>query len=327
MNEGSSLGQQFSWTEQFTVNLSDLSNQIHTSFSLEELNRLCFDLGINHEDLEGSTLPAKAQSLTEYCDRRGRLPDLVNALKLARPNVSWAEATIAGPDQGNSTAQERDSQANASQDSSHRDIRSFWIGAIAGAIVISALSLALYFFVFEQPPGLDRYLTPVKAYSFNNTDEPLEVRKAQPEFVTGLSFSDTNQPDRSLEVGLNLPESAWGEAISSFAGGICAPIDKENPIDAVSAIVRAPRGINTLAAIFYASDGDEYFFSGTTQLEQDKWTPVFWGTKFGHSGDGWNDWDGLGAKEICLWVASDKPFEGTVQIDDLIIHQKKLIVD
>ena len=315
MNEGPSQKQQFSWTEQFTVNLRDLSSQIYESFNLEELENLCFNLDIKYGDIEGKTRIAKARSLTTYCKRQGKLPDLVKACKLARPKVSWAELNIVSLDQ------------EVSQGSSQRDFRTFWISAIAGVIFAGAIALAWYFFVLERPSGLDRYLETIVEYSFDNPDKPLGISEAQPDFVIGISQIETNPSDWSIEVKLDLPEVTPGEPISSFAGGICVPIDKEVPIDAVSSILRAPKGVNTLTAILYATVGEEHYFNEFTKLEQDKWTPVFWGAKFGYFGDKWSDWDGKGATEVCLWVASDEPYKGLVQIDDVIIYQKKQIVE
>ena len=49
-------------------------------FNLEELKTLCFELGVDHEALDGSTKQAKARELILYMSRHGRLLDLVASL-------------------------------------------------------------------------------------------------------------------------------------------------------------------------------------------------------------------------------------------------------
>lgn len=55
------------------------------SFSYQELDSLCFDMGIDFESLEGDTKDAKAQHLTMYCYRHNRLPSLIGWIKIRRP--------------------------------------------------------------------------------------------------------------------------------------------------------------------------------------------------------------------------------------------------
>lgn len=64
-----------------------IRNALRDRFSAEELRTLCFDLGINHEDLPGDTKPAKAQQLVEYVERRGQTDRLVAAIRSARGPV------------------------------------------------------------------------------------------------------------------------------------------------------------------------------------------------------------------------------------------------
>jgi len=57
-------------------------------FSLGELRTLCFDLGIDYEDLEGGSKQGKALALVQYAQRHNRYPDLVNAIRQARPHLN-----------------------------------------------------------------------------------------------------------------------------------------------------------------------------------------------------------------------------------------------
>ena len=73
------------------MSLPILRDLLAHHFSHEELRGLCFDLGLEYEDLPGETRPGRAQSLIEYCLRRGRLPDLHRRCTELRPQVAWPE--------------------------------------------------------------------------------------------------------------------------------------------------------------------------------------------------------------------------------------------
>lgn len=51
---------------------------------MEELETLCFQLGVHYEDLQGETREAKARELVEYMQRNGRLPELHDVLARER---------------------------------------------------------------------------------------------------------------------------------------------------------------------------------------------------------------------------------------------------
>ncbi len=57
-------------------------------FSLEELQALCFELGLDWDDLAGGTRGAKARELIGFLRRRERLDALVDAIRRARPDVA-----------------------------------------------------------------------------------------------------------------------------------------------------------------------------------------------------------------------------------------------
>ncbi len=81
-----------------SVDLTALREDIVRAFSLEDLRTLCADITqalrrdgkdelISLDLLEGSGLRAKAQSLGEYCERRGYFSYLITAVCKARPNL------------------------------------------------------------------------------------------------------------------------------------------------------------------------------------------------------------------------------------------------
>lgn len=58
-------------------------------FNLSELQTLCFELGIDFDDLGGEGKMNKARELISYLDRHGRLPELVQILRQQRPQMAW----------------------------------------------------------------------------------------------------------------------------------------------------------------------------------------------------------------------------------------------
>ena len=72
-----------------TIDLNGLRSGLIRYFSLSELHDLCFELGIDFDDLGGASKADKARELISYLDRRGRLPELVRILRQQRPHVAW----------------------------------------------------------------------------------------------------------------------------------------------------------------------------------------------------------------------------------------------
>jgi Effector-associated domain 7 len=56
-------------------------------FSNSDIDSLCFELGIDDEQLRGQTKDEKARSLVKYVEQRGRLADLKQLMRVARPNL------------------------------------------------------------------------------------------------------------------------------------------------------------------------------------------------------------------------------------------------
>jgi hypothetical protein len=55
-------------------------------YSFEEIQDLVFRLGLDHEDIPGANKSAYARELVGYMQRRGRVPELVAALRVDRPH-------------------------------------------------------------------------------------------------------------------------------------------------------------------------------------------------------------------------------------------------
>lgn len=72
-----------------------LHHNLAKYFSVEELRDLSFDLGVEYDSLPGEGKEAKTRELVDYLERRGRIPDLVEAGRRLRPRISWEEDTSA----------------------------------------------------------------------------------------------------------------------------------------------------------------------------------------------------------------------------------------
>jgi hypothetical protein len=69
--------------------LTELRQTLAAHFDEGELRTLCFDLGIDYDDLPGAGRANKARELVAYLDRRGRISELVRICERLRPRVSW----------------------------------------------------------------------------------------------------------------------------------------------------------------------------------------------------------------------------------------------
>ena len=69
------------------MDLPKLRDILVTYFNDNELRNLCYDLGIDYENLGGDAKSGKARELVDYCRRYDRLPDLEAACRRLRPNA------------------------------------------------------------------------------------------------------------------------------------------------------------------------------------------------------------------------------------------------
>lgn len=64
---------------------------IESYFSIEEIDDLAFNMGINPERIAGETIGERARGLVIIADNKGRLPGLLNECRKERPHVDWPE--------------------------------------------------------------------------------------------------------------------------------------------------------------------------------------------------------------------------------------------
>jgi hypothetical protein len=69
------------------VDARKLREAMSTAFNKSDFIVLCFDLGVEYENLEGDTLPLKMLSLIKYHQQRGIFSQLVEKVIRERPNL------------------------------------------------------------------------------------------------------------------------------------------------------------------------------------------------------------------------------------------------
>jgi hypothetical protein len=69
----------------------ELRRILTAGFDLSALRVLCFDVGIDHEDLPSETKTDMARELVAYCVRHGRISKLVETGRRLRPDIRWED--------------------------------------------------------------------------------------------------------------------------------------------------------------------------------------------------------------------------------------------
>lgn len=66
-----------------------MAEAMEGKFNISEIQSICFSLGVDYEDLGGSTKSGKIRELIGYLQRRGTLQNLTVEMKQRRPQVDW----------------------------------------------------------------------------------------------------------------------------------------------------------------------------------------------------------------------------------------------
>ena len=77
--------------------LAPLRDELARRFTKEELRGLCFDLGVDYDDLPSTTKSGQAQDLILHLERTGRLAELLALCRRLRPAAKWDELTTDRP--------------------------------------------------------------------------------------------------------------------------------------------------------------------------------------------------------------------------------------
>ncbi len=147
-----------------------LRQNIVNSFNLEEIRSLCLDIAINHEELVGESLSAKAGSLVAYCQRRRLLTKLISRCAELRMQIVWWDGLdayrveTAVSDQPTNDAITNDNMGILRTDSAadqtrvERQINDAFFAALT-ALVADRAPVVLLFDSYEAiKPDADRWL-------------------------------------------------------------------------------------------------------------------------------------------------------------------------
>ncbi len=74
-----------------TERLAELRQNLVEYYSDEELRTLCFDLGVDYDNLPGRAKADKARELLSDLDRHDRIPDLIQLGEAQRPKLTWRQ--------------------------------------------------------------------------------------------------------------------------------------------------------------------------------------------------------------------------------------------
>ena len=82
-----------------TEQLAQLRDDLVGSFDLEELRTLCFDLGLDYDELRGEVKSARARDLITVMLRQNRLAELASRLHFLRPKIDWPDVEAISSDE------------------------------------------------------------------------------------------------------------------------------------------------------------------------------------------------------------------------------------
>jgi hypothetical protein len=68
------------------LDIKDIYKSLTNSFSEEEIKLLCFELGVDYDELLGSGKSNKIRDLIQYCQRRQMITPLIESINSIRPN-------------------------------------------------------------------------------------------------------------------------------------------------------------------------------------------------------------------------------------------------
>ena len=143
--------------------LTQLREILDQRFDEGELRTLCFDLGVDYDNLPGQSKSDRARELVLHCERRDCVPELVATGRKLRPDISWPSPI--------------EVKVRSWFQSQHR-----WTQA---ALAIAALLVAVLFIAAAwllRPPAATLSPTPIPTCSFQRaTDAATIIRIIQAE--------------------------------------------------------------------------------------------------------------------------------------------------
>lgn len=94
-------------SEQNNRFMMELRLRFFELFNLDEFETLCFDLGVDYDDLQGRAKQTKINALITHMTRTGRLQELIDYAAAERTHVTWPTipANFSLPSSGMATAE------------------------------------------------------------------------------------------------------------------------------------------------------------------------------------------------------------------------------
>ncbi len=111
-------------------------------FEVDDLESLCFDLGVDYSGLPGDGKAAKVVALLEYFGRTGRVPQLLDRCIQLRPNVDWSvirAAAVATPSLFRPITPTEDSAGTSKSFLNLPPDKALRIGIVLGAMFVLVL--------------------------------------------------------------------------------------------------------------------------------------------------------------------------------------------
>lgn len=194
----------------------ELLETLLNHFDIEELRTLCFNLNIHYDDLRGEGRVGKARELIAFCERHGRLPELIEAIKKQRPRVVLSNALMAYLPDGktavseippatppNKKAEPPGKAPNETIEPSENQVRDFAkknIGKIAAVVAVMAICIALLSLLnWIQELGNPTPTTQTETLSAATNVSPI------PTATPTLTFTATRTPTPTLDPSIPPP--------------------------------------------------------------------------------------------------------------------------
>ena len=73
------------------ADLTKIFKILNDQYDMDDLDVICFELGVTFDDIAGDTQKMKAKNVTEYMDNHGRISDLLNKIRETRPALDLSD--------------------------------------------------------------------------------------------------------------------------------------------------------------------------------------------------------------------------------------------
>jgi hypothetical protein len=120
-------------------------------FSLDELEDLSFDLGVDYSALGGSSKEGNVRNLIMELSRRGRLPQLIEACNERKPEIEWGVFTHLY--QGHLPQNNSQSNPQASSNNNNKRLMFILLIVLAVIIVCTGAGAAVFFLTRTLGPS------------------------------------------------------------------------------------------------------------------------------------------------------------------------------